>query len=872
MRAALLLVVVAVLGLGTWWVLRGDVAVAPIVAPSSPLTTAPIAVTPEAERTERAPAAPVAPPEGSPVPADAPTIEVSVVDAVSGRPAPDVEVLWLTSVQDALLAALPAAENLSIQRQADLAFERFGWRTRSGVDGQVRLAAVGGYANVIARDARRYGSHFFRIDSPPAEGGHRLELYEDHTLRAHVTDASGADAEGVRVGMVPHEPGSSETPRFFGSIVPPSDANGIVTFRHVQQQTTWKFGVRRGKTVGALLLSICMPGVPHVPVQIDTNALPSAPVELQLPGCGEVHVRALFGGQTLPQLRHLGLYAGAQHDIEARTGALIVPVDAHGIARFPHVALGQQLFVTDHPWSASVPAPTVHGQVVSCTVDIAEHVYALAGNVRDASGPIPSARVHARFRNGSASFETDGSGAFLLMHRPVLDNERTLELGDVTLELQRTGQPTRRCTVESRMLKPGRNDLGDLQFVVEPLIVAGRIVFDCDGKSAAPNIERFVPDADGTQAGTWVNVDGLSITLTGTSELAIEVRGTVEPGRHRLVVQSWECLPVEPRVFALGATDVEVQVHCGHPVGASCLLREDLEPSMLRLQLVPNAKVPAIAENDWHDPSFAGSHGRAPDRPQRARYVWPGVAAGNYTLRIAIAGSRPLLEIHDIVVPVPVGGDPRLRDIDLLSQLTQLHLVLRQPADRPITMLRRPIAILLPQADEQHLRGYPVLQSELTLPVPPGPHDLLIVGVGQPIELHAVEGDVDVQLQPWPTAELTMVGSERLPDGVSLRVDTNDASEATDDQRTVATHSDSGSLGSLMRFWGDHTTAENGHATVTVANGPTHISFSVCCGRYSETLHQVTPRTVLPGQKLSVQLSYDEVHAAIVKVRDWAGK
>ncbi|MEZ6038756.1 MAG: hypothetical protein R3F29_14840 [Planctomycetota bacterium] len=878
MRAVLLLVVVAVLALGSWLLLRTDPQLAPspeVPAPRSTLDAAtastPTPATPTSAPFAREAVKDTAATEQLPIPPDATWVEVLVIDKATREPAPNVEVLWSNPSQQERISALPLEERQALMNAPDLHAERFGWRANTDQHGKVRVTTANDFAMVIARDEHRYGVLRLTTNAPPPEQGHRLELARDYTVTVHVTGVDGADASDVRVGMQPFDPGTDEQPKVFNSEAPRTDEHGLTAFRHVQEQMTWAWGTRKGRPVGALLLSICQPGFAADPVTLDPQNLPTEPVEMQLPADGELVVRVLFEGQPLPHLRSLKLHAGPKHDSDASNGALQERVDEDGRAHFRRVALGKTFFVEGHSWSVQLPGPSMPGQVASQTIDIAEHVFAVSGRLLDENKPLANMTVSLQFEHGTGSgggwVETDADGRFLWIPRDLWGDGPKLELRELQFVRMPIDEPERRCKVEPRVLHPGRNDLGDLHLVVEPLIVSGRIVFDCKGRHAGVGIERFVPSQNQGQEGRWERVELPWPVVTPDGRFAL--RGALAPRRYRLVVSTMQSLPVEPIEFAPGTADLEVHVRCGNAVEATCLLAEELDAELLRLELVPTDHAPEPRPTWALMDRFAGKpQRRDAERAQRVRFTWAAVEQGRYTLRISGASAKPVVEIPDVVLPLPDGGDPRLADIDLLTKLQLLHLRIRRADGTTDGHSQPPTAFLMPQADEQHWRGWSMPQNELLLPVPPGPQEVFLSGPRlRPMTLHGVEGVVEVELQEWPRVELTFVGTELLPEGAQLRVYSSQPRPGPSDQRRFSTPWMSGSLSGMLFFNGDSATVENGRAPLRVGDGETNLRVILSIGGHSEGLEHFTPRKVVDAQPTLVQLSTDEVREVVARLQ-----
>ncbi|MEZ6038757.1 MAG: hypothetical protein R3F29_14845 [Planctomycetota bacterium] len=866
MRTFILCCVVAVLALGSWLLLRGDAEVAPTPnsqpqspaeEPLSPETPAPAVAVREA-------AVDVVDHEQVPIPDDAVWVDLLVVDAVTKEPAPGVEVSWSHRPQQDHVNALPAVERDAVFADEDQLVRRFGWRTTTDPQGRARISTMPRRTSVVARDALRYGIRYLSPEQQPPEGGFRLELKRDQTLLVHVTDAAGADASGVRVGLLGHEPDSPEPPRWSISTSQVTDANGIATYRHVQDLLTWPWGPRQGATYGQMLLRIHQPGIEQPPQTLDPKALPIEPVELQLPATGELVVRVLFENAPLPHLQHLMLHRGPKDDAEAHNAGLSAPLDADGTFHFRHLPLDRQFVVEGYPWGAEVAGPTRPGEVAAVTLEIADRVFALSGRLHDERGPLAEQKVPLQHKlnsgGGGGQVETDRDGRFLWIVREVKPHLPQLEIEHLSFELRRGDEPPLRCEVAPRTLQPGRTELGDLFFGDEPLLVSGRLVYDCDGPRATLSVKRMVPTRSGRE-GSWRPVHGLrpKVDADGT----FEIRGRVEPGRYRLELPTWSrILPVAPIEFQPGAAGLQIDVRCGNELEASCLLDESIDASLLRLTLVPalGSIDPEIASH-----VIAEWRGRDEADRQRTRHQWQAVPDGTYTLRITSSNSKAIVEIPELVVPQPAGGDARLTDIDLRAKLRLLHLTARRgPGHR-----EEHAAVMvfsLPQGDDAHWQGTRIAQSELLLPVPPGPQDLLVAAEGsRPVTLRGVQDRADVVLEPWSEIELTFPQAATLPEGVTLAADSRPPAAAA--SRSYDAQRESGSLADLLGCPGTIADVEHGTVKLSVGNEATPLRVYVRFDGYSKELQQRNPAQVVAGQPVTVQLDAEELREVVVRLQ-----
>jgi hypothetical protein len=255
-----------------------------------------------------------------------------------------------------------------------------------------------------------------------------------------------------------------------------------------------------------------------------------------------------------------------------------------------------------------------------------------------------------------------------------------------------------------------------------------------------------------------------------------------------------------------------------------------------------------------------------------ARYRWRAVDPGTYTLVVAaLRYGTPVVSIPDVAVPPPEGGDPRLVQIDLREALQMLQLTLHFPdrgdEERAPSAQRRAVVFLLPQPDDRDWTGISTWGETVALPLPKGPVDLMIASDGnRPVTLRGVEGAAEVTIEPWPLLELHLPGAAELPEGVKLRAGLNASAPERNQQRFVTDHQNS-SLDRLLAPPRGSVEVENGKATLSLLDGVQELRILVQVGRHTKPLEQVTPREVVAGLPVTVQLSADEIRRVAAELQ-----
>lgn len=248
-----------------------------------------------------------------------------------------------------------------------------------------------------------------------------------------------------------------------------------------------------------------------------------------------------------------------------------------------------------------------------------------------------------------------------------------------------------------------------------------------------------------------------------------EVRGRSPAVRHRLKLAAYVHLPIPPIEFELGAKGLEIQLTAGYAVTADCVLPEGAEPPALLGVLVPSPasladpRWPAL----WNGP-FATRSGDSLQPAGRLR--WWNLPPGSYRLEIHVAAaSAPLATILDVVLPQPHKPDPRLSGIDLRGSLRPVNLRLAGPTEHAGGGTREAVVFPMPQPEGEAWEGIPVSSGEVAMLVPLDCVELLVTKDGFQKKLVPVtSGELHVELEPWPSVDLTVVGIPPLPDGFQV--------------------------------------------------------------------------------------------------------
>jgi len=223
--------------------------------------------------------------------------------------------------------------------------------------------------------------------------------------------------------------------------------------------------------------------------------------------------------------------------------------------------------------------------------------------------------------------------------------------------------------------------------------------------------------------------------------------------------------------------------------------------------------------------SFSSQAWRRED--QRVQVQWPALPAGTYRLEVSVAGlPRPILQIADVAVPAPPGGDPRLVDIDLRALLRVQTVRLFDQDGKPIQDAE---AALFPlgQDPDKELHGFPCWGGERRITVPPGPIDLLAAVRGfRPREVRATGEPLDVRLDPWPTVKLVFPDLPGLPEGCALQASLEPEPAST---RRYRSGWGEGSLANLTAAPSQAQPIVQGAVTLPIGEGPHRVALHVRC-------------------------------------------
>lgn len=814
-----------------------------------------------------------------PIADDAVWFDVTVVDATTKEPVAGAEVWWSNEQQRNHVMAMPPEVAQSIREDRERLQREFGWHALTDSAGHVRITPGKSGASVIADAGERFGSAYFYVGQEPPKGGRRLEVAFDRTLRILTLDANDQPAPGVPVQLIQHDAQSGKPVDRRNPTRRESGDDGIVTIRHAQWLQTWSDGPLAGEPVPNWALLPVMPGIEAEPVMVDAQSPPTEPVELRLPVTGHLSVRITFEGRAIPSLKQVGLHTNLERSSNALNRARYQVRDANGWHRFAYVPLGKTYIVGNHRWDVEIAGPVAAGQETQATIEIADKVFALSGRVLGDDGqPLTKTVFPVKFdvgrSRGGKQLTTDEEGRFLWLITKAKEGE-SLPLKELSLTMREADKPPKVCTVAPRDLKVGRNDLGDLRFALEALVVSGRLVFGSEGRQLSQmHVERFEPNSRPGRPDQWREVKKLTIAHQENGNF--DVRGKINAGRYRLVFGSEQTLPVKPVEFVPGAENVTIHIACGSGIKATCLLPKGINAYQMRAELVPHvAPIPVTPVEELSriqrmrmkrsNPLVARMQHRTSANTQ---FTWRALPDGTYTLRFETQGSpKTLKQIPNVVIPPPPNGDPRLVDIDLRDTLRSLKITVRR--DGPVQPGRdRAMVFVLPQPDDSDWRGLAISEETSLLPVPAGPVDLMVfMDDRQPVTVRGVQDEVELTPKPWPSVKLTFPGLQNLPKDVRIMASCASGTRPNRDNRRYQVGGRSGQLSSILEPRRSPGYIEDGAATIQVGEGVQNLRVRVRVGRRTKSLKQFGTQQLVAGTPATVQLSMDEILAAAEELR-----
>ena len=782
-----------------------------------------------------------------PLPDDAEWITITVVDEATQQPVSGAVVAWHDEEPWEYLQSRPDIEELqqeSIWRDHERLCELAGWSTRTAADGTARVT-LHPQTTVVGRDGARYGMLFVRRNTVMPPGGHRLVLKPDRTLQVQVLTASGEPALRVPIGLLPLDAEHrAQGPYGWWTLATTAGPDGIAVIPHIQllqQEAVEQHEVDPTKVQWHA--RAMLPGNDDHGVPFAIDALPTEPLVLRLPPCGEIHVRATFGGRPLAGFDGAYLSENSEKHNRRFQSWRMARTGADGVARFEHMVLGCRYDVNTNAGGGmhrSVDGPIAAGQVVEVTLAHDDAALLVQGRILlPDRTPLVKKSLQLRARGPDihnwSEVKTDTAGRFLVT---VGNSQKDNRLDELFFEFQQKGLPPRRAEVTPRTLRAGIEDVGDL-VLAEPKVLVGGMFMAGDKPYLRPLhvwVEREEAATE-KRAARWRRIE----TQEFQHEGSFRIYAAPTPGRYRLAVHAGEALPPPPVEFRPGTEDLVVAIETGDPLAASVLLPEKSAVHYVRAVLV-GGPPPERSVNPGknQEPPTAMPQKQTGDRHD---LQWPALRAGSYTLELRLwSVAEPLVRIHDVQVPAPAGGDPRLLDIDLRPLVRTARLTLLDVTGK---QLDDASGMLFPtgQAPGSEWLGYQLHEAVTELLLPLGPIDMTAMVAGyRPQPVRGGGDRLEVRLDPWPVLDVAVANLPQLPPKTSLRI------TATPEQPTPIKWRapwDSGQSDHFLAPSPDRVTFENGQAKVPVGDGQSQLRLTLQANRRSVEITGFEPRTVL---------------------------
>jgi hypothetical protein len=869
--------------LSLWWWQRGDdtvplpVELQPVANEATSPTLSPANTsTPEPERSAAVDA--TAPP---PKAAATATFDILVVDAATQQPVADAEACWSDAATREQVKQLPKEQAREFWDSAERMAQQFGRQARSDRDGRLRVVGDKDGCHVFARAGDRYGELVLSAYGEQPEGGHRLLLRREENLRVRVLDAAGQPAPRARVGLSFGSEASSAANPSYDSYAA-TDAAGVATFAHLQQLRSSHSGPSASHATTGCAVGIAIPGLPATPVVVaPSQPLPTEPIELRLPPTGSLRVRCTVAGAPMHGLDRVRVYGASKSDSGDHNRGIEERVDDDGWAWFRWLPADVPLLAK--PWgpnvpfldSKEVPALAV-GEVRELRIDFASEALVLRGRVLDLGGvPMANAGFALNYGinggGGSVGLLTDDRGVFLHVWGKPKGDKETWPLN--YFQLMPLGRQELALALPPRELHAGINELGDLHFGAEPLVCAGRLDgFERNRSGAWLVLEREEADRS-TGAVRWRSLVQPKVGLG--EDGVFMARGRVEPGRYRLRITAREYLPVAPIEFALGQGDLLVPMRSAAALQVECLLPADTDVSFLAVDLAGGPARSWIPEDEERN-GLPADNRRAcvfARKPAVATCQWSAVEPGSYTLRVTLRGSaEPLLEVADVVVPLPAGGDPRLQPLDLRASLRHVDLKLLDARGQDLSRIAT--VFLQPQVDPQRWFGARVSGRPAKLLLPLRAQSIVVASDGCRPTTVVVPADVvefTVRVEPWPRAEITLADPTVLPEGTQLTIYAEPAaSRRTGSYEFPSGGSrQSGGLDALFRPDGSTTVLRRDAPVGSVVvgdDGPSALLVYLQRADRYQRLGRCAPSEVVAGAPVTIRLDADEVTGAAAEL------
>ncbi len=520
-----------------------------------------------------------------------------------------------------------------------------------------------------------------------------LLLEVDHELRAQVIDGYGKARAGVAVAL---RRLANEFGTYSVGVAESRGDKGIAVFAHVQ---------RRLKKDRGWQLAFAFPLLEQPLVPIESETLPSEPVQMLLPLTGSLRIstRDESGQRVPPESLRLKLTAYATPE---RTTALpfhgigsTPELDPSGVTIVPYLGLGLYLRIVAtardessrrRPLTVDIDGPVrdgqeVHADMLWSSVASAETQYPrVTGRFVFSDGrawpDAASIRVrqvlfpHPEVYPGQQTLSLDAQGRFTLMVKQdcPIGGRRTLHFECLT--------PSEHAGTEakadlSRTLPAGTTDLGDIPLDRGPLLCAG-IVTDASGNplpEARLSVSQAVKSGDRVMWPRFPCSGRSSLKADGSFSLH-QLDGRAQPaGPLRLRVTCSGFVNSEELEFVPGAAGLRIVLEQSGGIAGAFRLGPDLQAKSIAL------RVESGSRTDYRSLRSDGSfeiRGLSVGPARLVAYLRSAAPAQRKASRIVID--------NIVVLGGEVTRDPRCADIRLAGSIPGLSVTVRNGSGFPI--------------------------------------------------------------------------------------------------------------------------------------------------------------------------------------------
>lgn len=667
---------------------------------------------------------------------------VRVMDAATRQPVAGATLLSLPFRIDFDHPRVMADRVLQETRDSDAFLERFGHRSTSAADGTatIRLPRPGGRVVATSGDGRAEIS----IEPGRLAPSERICMWleDPRWIWLRVVDAGtgqpigGAMVEYLALGC--------------GGTIGPSDHDGRLRI------STRRYGSPlhvRPRVVGRCEWTL-----------VDLPKALACVTDLRVPATGSMTIELRTPSGQLWPTQVEATATPVEGSADGAMGEADWSRAQPGVHRMPFVQTGMVFHVTARPrWfnqydaaasgMATIPGPTRAGEEVRVVLTTRSDPCILNARLQSEGAPLPIGAMVSITGPTSGPAWVDSEGRVLWTVPLGKPADGRIEWCDRSAMTR--ARPGAAWTFD-QIATPGLHDLGTLELVEPPVVVAGDIDTG-DGAWNGPPLQLLVE-----VAGTGERWDPLpKVEVDPAASLSFRVRALTDGERIRVsVLPARHFLAPEPVVVAIGTRDLHLRVARGLPLLARILAPTDYARAM---------ECHAVREDDLALPPTGAVGDSAAPRSvatlvdfdgEAATYSWPSLPPGSYRVDVTAPGmQQPLACIPAVKVGEDAAADPRLDPIDVggRGRLLTVRVVPLPNGPRPITEGGVAASPCGSQAENVHGMLFDD-KGTARLLVGPGPVDLIVAVPGHRLwrSENVTDSSVQVALEPCLQAPLRL--------------------------------------------------------------------------------------------------------------------